>query len=100
MRGLPWIGFAQVAGRWPEFEWIAASVPREQVAITVNGGPAYTEVVTRANGVGLMTCLEGDARPDLRRLSGPRPLIVREIWGMVQADQRRNAAVRKSSTGS
>lgn len=94
-KDLPWIGFAQVADRWPEFQWIAANVPREHVAITVNGGPAYTELVTRGNGVGLMTCVEGDARPDLRRLSGPRPLIVREIWLMVLPDQRRNAAIRK-----
>lgn len=92
---LPWIGFAQVADRWPEFQWIASNVPREHVPITVNGGPAYTELVTRGNGVGLMTCVEGDARPDLKRLSGPKPLIVREIWLLVLPDQRRNAAVRK-----
>jgi DNA-binding transcriptional LysR family regulator len=92
---LPWIGFAQVADRWPEFEWIASNVPREHVAITVNGGPAYSEVVARGNGVGIMTCVEGDARPELKRLSGPKPLIVREIWLLVLPEQRRNSAVRK-----
>jgi DNA-binding transcriptional LysR family regulator len=92
---LPWIGFAQVADRWPEFEWIAGNVPREHVAITVNGGPAYSEVVARGNGVGIMTCVEGDARPELRRLSGPKPLVVREIWLLVLPEQRRNSAVRK-----
>jgi DNA-binding transcriptional LysR family regulator len=92
---LPWIGFAQVADRWPEFQWIEANVPREHVPITVNGGPAYTELVSRANGVGLLTCVEGDARTDLKRLSGPKPLIVREIWLLVLPEQRRNPAVRK-----
>jgi DNA-binding transcriptional LysR family regulator len=92
---LPWIGFAQVADRWPEFQWIAANVPREHVPVTVNGGPAYTELVGRGNGVGLLTCIEGDARADLKRLSGPKPLIVREIWLLVLPEQRRNAAVRK-----
>jgi DNA-binding transcriptional LysR family regulator len=92
---LPWIGFAQVADRWPEFQWIAENVPREHVHITVNGGPAYTELVGRGNGVGLLTCVEGDARGDLKRLSGPEPLIAREIWLMVLPEQRRNSAVRK-----
>jgi DNA-binding transcriptional LysR family regulator len=94
-KDLPWIGFAQVADRWPEFQWIEANVPREHVPITVNGGPAYTELVSRGNGVGLLTCIEGDARADLKRLSGPTPLIVREIWLLVLPEQRRNRAVRK-----
>jgi DNA-binding transcriptional LysR family regulator len=63
--------------------------------VTVNGGPAYTELVGRGNGVGLLTCIEGDARADLKRLSGPKPLIVREIWLLVLPEQRRNSAVRK-----
>jgi DNA-binding transcriptional LysR family regulator len=92
---LPWIGFAQVADRWPEFQWIEANVPREHVPIAVNGGPAYTELISRGNGVGLLTCVEGDARADLKRLSGPKPLIVREIWLLVLPEQRRNSAVRK-----
>jgi DNA-binding transcriptional LysR family regulator len=91
----PWIGFAQVADRWPEFQWIEANVPRDHVPITVNGGPAYTELVSRGNGVGLLTCIEGDARADLKRLSGPKPLIVREIWLLVLPELRRNSAVRK-----
>jgi DNA-binding transcriptional LysR family regulator len=94
-RDPPWIGFAQVADRWPEFQWIEANVPRDHVPITVNGGPAYTELVSRANGVGLLTCIEGDARADLKRLSGPKPLIVREIWLLVLPELRRNSAVRK-----
>jgi DNA-binding transcriptional LysR family regulator len=94
-RDPPWIGFAQVADRWPEFQWIEANVPRDHVPITVNGGPAYTELVSRANGVGLLTCIEGDARADLKRLSGPKPLIVREIWLLVLPELRRDSAVRK-----
>jgi DNA-binding transcriptional LysR family regulator len=94
-RDPPWIGFAQVADRWPEFQWIEANVPRDHVPITVNGGPAYTELVGRGNGVGLLTCIEGDARADLKRLSGPKPLIVREIWLLVLPELRRNSAVRK-----
>lgn len=94
-RELPWIGFAHVADRWPEFRWIEANVPPERVAMTVNGGPAYTEVVSRGYGAGLLTCIEGDARPQLQRLSGPAPLIVREIWILVLPELRRNSAVRK-----
>jgi len=94
-RELPWIGFAQVADRWPEFRWIEANVPAEHVAMTVNGGPSYTELVSRGYGAGLLTCIEGDARPSLQRLSGPAPLIVREIWLLVLPELRRSAAVRK-----
>ncbi len=92
---VPWIGFAQVADRWPEFRWIENHVPPERVAMTVNGGPAYTELVARGYGAGLLTCIEGDARPQLERLSGARPLIVREIWLLVLPELRRNATVRK-----
>lgn len=94
-RELPWIGFAQVADRWPEFRWIEANVPPQHVAMRVNGGPAYTEVVSRGYGAGLLTCVEGDARSQLERLSGPTPLIVREIWLLVLPELRRNSAVRK-----
>jgi len=91
---LPWIGFAQIADRWPEFRWIEANVPPERVAMTVNGGTAYSELVARGYGAGLMTCVEGDALPDLVRLSGPSPLIVRGIWLLVLPELRRNATVR------
>lgn len=92
---LPWIGFAQIADRWPEFRWIEANVPPERVAMTVNGGTAYSELVARGCGAGLMTCVEGDALPDLVRLSGASPLIVRGIWLLVLPELRRNATVRK-----
>jgi len=90
-----WIGFAQVADRWPEFRWIEANVPADHVMTTVNGGPAYTELVARGHGVGILTCVEGDARTQLVRLSGADPLIVREIWLLVLPEQRRNPTVRK-----
>src|SRR5487761_551552 len=94
-RELPWIGFAHVADRWPEFRWIEANVPPERLAMAVNGGPAYTEVVSRGYGAGLLTCIEGDARAQLQRRSGPEPLIVREIWILVLPQLRRDSAVRR-----
>lgn len=94
-RDINWIGFAQVADRWPEFRWIEGNVATELVTTTVNGGPAYTELVSRGYGVGILTCVEGDARPQLVRLSGPAPLIVREIWLLVLPEQRRNVTVRR-----
>jgi DNA-binding transcriptional LysR family regulator len=94
-RDLSWIGFAQIADRWPEFQWIEANIAADRVAITVNGGPAYTELVARGHGAGLLTCVEGDALPDLARLSGITPLIGREIWLLVLPELRRNATVRK-----
>jgi DNA-binding transcriptional LysR family regulator len=94
-KDLPWVGFAQVADRWPEFRWIEANVPSERVAMTVNGGPAYSELVARGYGAGLLTCVEGDALPGLVRLSGAKPLIIREIWLLVLPELRRNATVRK-----
>jgi DNA-binding transcriptional LysR family regulator len=63
--------------------------------MTVNGGPAYTELVAHGYGAGLLTCVEGDALPDLVRLSGPAPLIVRGIWLLVLPELRRNATVRR-----
>ncbi|HTV95443.1 MAG TPA: LysR family transcriptional regulator [Steroidobacteraceae bacterium] len=94
-REVPWIGIAQIADRWPEFKWIEANVPSERVGLTVNGGPAYTELVARGYGAGILTCVEGDALPDLVRLSGPTPLIVREIWLLVLPELRRNVTIRK-----
>ena len=92
---LPWVGFAQIADRWPEFRWIESNVPADHVAMTVNGGPAYSKLVARGYGAGILTCVEGDALPDLVRLSGPTPLIVREIWLLVLPELRRNATVRR-----
>jgi DNA-binding transcriptional LysR family regulator len=94
-RDLPWIGFAQIADRWPEFKWIETNVPPERVSVTVNGGTAYTELVARGYGAGILTCVEGDAVANLERLSGASPLIQREIWLLVLPELRRNATVRK-----
>jgi DNA-binding transcriptional LysR family regulator len=94
-RDVPWIGFAQVADRWPEFRWIETHVPADRVSMTVNGGPAYSELVAHGYGAGLLTCVEGDALPGLTRLSGAEPLITREIWLLVLPELRRNVTVRK-----
>jgi DNA-binding transcriptional LysR family regulator len=94
-RDLPWIGIAQVADRWPEFKWIEANVPTTRISITVNGGPAYTDLVSRGYGAGILTCVEGDALANLVRLSDAAPLIEREIWLLVLPELRRNATVRK-----
>jgi DNA-binding transcriptional LysR family regulator len=94
-KDLPWIGFAQVADRWPEFRWIEANVPTEHVAMTVNGGPAYAELVALGYGAGLLTCVEGDALPDLVRLTSAEPLHTREIWLLVLPELRRNLTVRR-----
>jgi DNA-binding transcriptional LysR family regulator len=92
---IPWIGFARVADRWPEFRWIAANIPAEQVIMTVNGGPSYTELVSSGYGAGILTCVEAKSRPALKRLSAPEPLIVRDIWLLVLPELRRNTAVRR-----
>jgi DNA-binding transcriptional LysR family regulator len=71
------------------------SEPDPRVPIPVNGAPAYSQLVARGYGVGLLTCSESDALPDLSRLSGATPLIVREIWLLVLSELRRNATVCK-----
>ena len=44
-KDLPWIGFAQVADRWPEFRWIEANVPTDT-------GRNHRERRTRVYGAG------------------------------------------------
>jgi DNA-binding transcriptional LysR family regulator len=92
---IPWIGFARVADRWPEFLWIADNIPAAQVVMTVNGGPSYTELVSCGYGAGILTCVEAKSRAALKRLSGPEPLIVRDIWLLVLPELRRNPAIRR-----
>lgn len=92
---LPWVGFAQVSDRWPEFGWMESNVPAERVALTLNGGPAFSQMVAHGYGAGLLACIEGDALPDLVRLSGDEPLITREIWMLVLPELRRNDTVKR-----
>jgi DNA-binding transcriptional LysR family regulator len=92
---IPWIGFARVADRWPEFRWIADNIPPEHIVMTVNGGPSYTELVSCGYGAGILTCVEAKARAALKRLSPPEPLIVRDIWLLVLPELRRNSAIRR-----
>ena len=94
-RDLNWIGFARVADRWPEFRWIEANIPADQVGLTVNGGPPYTDLVSRGYGAGILTCIEGAAQRNLVRLSGERPLISRDIWLLIHPEIRSHTAVRK-----
>ena len=85
----------RVADRWPEFHWIADNIPVEQVVMTVNGGPSYTELVSCGYGAGILTCVEAKSRAALKRLSGPDPLIVRDIWLLVLPELPRNPAIRR-----
>lgn len=91
---VPWVGFSRPLDFLPEQQWIDANVPQKKVVVTLASSATYADTVTREIGVGMLSCLVGDQRSNLQRITSGVPIIHRESWLMVLDDTRHRPAVR------
>ncbi len=89
---LPWVIYEQRFEHLPEARWRRKHVPGARtIARTTVGAPVFDAVVAGL-GAAMLPCYRADGMPGLRRLSEPVPL--REIWLVVDRQQRRLPGVR------
>lgn len=94
LEGVPWVGFSRPLDYLPEQQWIDSHILAKDIAITFASAATYANAVSQGVGAGLLSCMVGDKRPELIRVSPGVPVMYREAWLMVLDDTRRRPAVR------
>ena len=92
---VPWVGFSRPLDFLPEQQWIDANVATKNIVVTLASSATYADTVTREIGVGMLSCMVGDQRTNLQRVTSDAPVMHRESWLMVFDDTRQRPAVRK-----
>lgn len=88
----PLAGYGDRLAHLPERRWLAATFPDEAIAFRANRAEALVEAVAGGHRA-VLPCLLGDADPRLVRLGGVEPVVRREVWCLVHAARRQDAAV-------
>ena len=79
-------------GRFTRF--VAARADPARIALRINTVLGLAEAVEAGLGIGPLPCLAGDARPGLRRISGPHSELGSSLWLLTHPDLRHAARVR------
>jgi DNA-binding transcriptional LysR family regulator len=96
-RPLPWITLEAGWSHLPHARWMAkaiASDPEARTTVIVNDSELALTTVRTGLGRSLLPCRVGDRVPEVSRLSGPKPVLSREMWLIVHPDLKHLARVR------
>ena len=97
-RPLPWITYEASWSHLPHARWMAkavASDPEARISVVVvNDSELALNAVRAGLGRSLLPCRIGDGVPEVCRLSGPKPVLSREMWLIVHPDLKHLARVR------
>lgn len=89
---LPWITYEEGLAHLPQARWIETASRGEAMApLSVNDAEALFQAVSTGLGKSLLPCFVADAAPGLRRLSGAKAVLSREVWLLTHAELRRHA---------
>ena len=89
-----WVSHDETLSHIPEAAWCKRAVRDFRPVLRCNGVQAMVEAVKAGVGVGILPCYRGDAEPDLTRLTGPAPVVRRELWLLVHGDLLKLMRVR------
>lgn len=90
---LPWITYDDSLSHLPQARWIAAATPAGDAKLLVNDAEAILQAVGAGLGRSLLPCFAAMGGKRLKRLSGAKPVLSREIWLMVHRDLRHQARI-------
>jgi DNA-binding transcriptional LysR family regulator len=94
---LPWVAYEESLCRLPLARWLADAVKQEPdlpPALVVNDSDVALHAVRAGLGRSLMPFCVGDNDDGLARLSGPEPVLMRELWLLVHSDIKHLARIR------
>lgn len=94
-RRLPWIAYAEDMASLPHVSWINRAMKREgsRPALIVNDSEAALHAIKLGYGKSLLPSIVADRETGLRRTSGARPVLQRELWLLVNPGLRRLARI-------
>jgi DNA-binding transcriptional LysR family regulator len=91
---LPWITYEEGSAHLPQARWIEMASRGEAMApLSVNDAEALFQAVSAGLGKSLLPCFVADGATGLRRLSGAKPVLSREVWLLTHAELRRQARI-------
>ncbi|MEH6403141.1 MAG: LysR family transcriptional regulator [Sneathiella sp.] len=91
---LPWAKYDDQLSQLPEMQWLDASYPSIRPSVKSYSASTLSNVIARGIAVGILPCFLGDSLPTLKRLSGPHPIIDREVWLVMHSDANRTPRVK------
>ncbi|MCG8490874.1 MAG: LysR family transcriptional regulator [Sneathiellales bacterium] len=75
-----WVIYDHSLQSLPEMSWIAENHPDAKIGLRCQSAAMVQQALKTGPYIGILPCFMGDTQPDLKRLSGPYPLLRREIW--------------------
>jgi DNA-binding transcriptional LysR family regulator len=90
---LPWITYDDSLSHLPQARWIAAAAKAEPPKLLVNDAEAILQAVAAGLGQSLLPCFAAIGDKRLRRISGTKPVLSREIWLLVHRELRGQARI-------
>ncbi|MFA5950935.1 MAG: LysR family transcriptional regulator [Hyphomicrobium sp.] len=94
---LSWITYDRGMAKLPHVVWLDRAIRKQEngrSALTVNDSEVALHAIRAGAGKSLLPCCIGDASPDLIRLSGPSPVLHRELWLLIHPDAKDLARIR------
>jgi DNA-binding transcriptional LysR family regulator len=89
---LPWVTYEEGSAHLPQARWIEMASRGEAMApLSVNDAEALFQAVSAGLGKSLLPCFVADGAMGLRRLSGAKAVLSREVWLLTHAELRRQA---------
>ena len=93
LKKAPWILYDATQEYLLENRQADQMVTPENVPLRISAGRAYRAAILEGLGVGMLPCYFGDRQQELVRLSGPDPIVFREMWLLSHKEMRRTARV-------
>lgn len=89
---LPWVAYDEAFAALPEQRWMDEKLRPSRRAATATDVPTLLALARHGAGAAVLPCFMADGDPGLLRLTGPEPVVRREIWLLGHPDLR---AVRR-----
>jgi DNA-binding transcriptional LysR family regulator len=88
-----WVAYLDDLAHTPEMQALESLRGDGRIRLRSGNIRGLMRAVATGIGCGILPCFLADSEPELRRLSGPQPLLSREIWLLVHPDARQQARV-------
>lgn len=85
---LPWVAYDEAFAHLPEQRWVDETARPTHRAATAGDGLGLLALARHGVGAAVLPCFLGDAAGELVRLTGPEPVVRREIWLLSHPDLR------------
>jgi DNA-binding transcriptional LysR family regulator len=89
----PWILYDDALAHLPEAQWVTRHVRDVRPVLRCNSVQSLRAAVVAGHGITVLPCHIGDGEGTLFRLSGPKPVVVREAWVITPGELRGAANV-------